>query len=71
MKLVPLKNFIKKVRKMSNKKLIRQLYTTGRSPSLRDYKLVLEEELIKRGIETSITEKGGIYEQSGESVERL
>lgn len=51
MKLVSKKQYTKKIRKMSDDKLLRQIYTTNIYPSLHDYKLIAEEELLKRGIE--------------------
>ena len=57
MKLIPIKRYIKKVRKMSDDKLMSQLYTTNLNLNLDEYKIILEEELLKRRLSMKIEDR--------------
>lgn len=57
MKLIPINKYIKKVRRMSDKKLMSQLYSTNMSLNLEEYQMILEEELLKRGLSMKVEDR--------------
>jgi hypothetical protein len=61
MKLVPINNFKKKVRKMSDLKLVKTLNHTFRfSANLKEYDNIVDDEIERRGLKLHFTVEGKI-----------